>query len=117
MSFHAWMISEVFDLDAELARKMRGEGDDRGIIKEDKKKNQIKEKKHLRGKVEAGINGLEETFCTAKLEHNINDPSQADIYNPIAGCLTTINSHNLPILAYIRFSVQKGVLFSVRIRT
>ncbi|KAJ6858087.1 hypothetical protein NC652_040586 [Populus alba x Populus x berolinensis] len=35
--------------------------------------------------------GEEETFCTARLKININDPEDADVFNPRAGHLTTVN--------------------------
>jgi len=59
-------------------------------------------------------NGVEETFCTARLKLNINDPEDADVFNPRAGRLTTVNSLNLPILRYVQLSAERGVLYPVR---
>ncbi|KAL3611693.1 hypothetical protein D5086_002713, partial [Populus alba] len=52
-----------------------------------------------------------ETFCTARLKHNINNPERADVFNPHAGRLTTVNSLNLLILRYLQLSAQRGVLY------
>jgi hypothetical protein len=59
-------------------------------------------------------NGVEETFCTARLKLNINDPEDADFFNPRAGRITTVNSLNLPILRSVQLSVERGVLYPVR---
>lgn len=58
-------------------------------------------------------NGLEETLCTLRLRENIGDPSRADIYTEQAGRLSTVNSHNLPVLRWLRLSAQRGVLYRV----
>ena len=62
----------------------------------------------------SGDNGIEETICTMKLKHNINDPSGADAYNPRGGRVATVNRFNLPILRYIQLSAEKGNLYQVR---
>ncbi|KAJ3707245.1 hypothetical protein LUZ61_010950 [Rhynchospora tenuis] len=55
-------------------------------------------------------NGLEENFCTLKIQHNINDPNRADIYNPRGGRITRVNSQKLPILNIVQLSATRGVL-------
>ncbi|KAF3947807.1 hypothetical protein CMV_026114 [Castanea mollissima] len=55
-------------------------------------------------------NGIEETLCTLRLRENIHDPSRADIYNPDAGRISTLNSHNLPILRWLQLSAEFGRL-------
>ncbi|EEF35875.1 nutrient reservoir, putative [Ricinus communis] len=84
------MIAEAFNINTDLARKLRGENDLRGII---------------------------ETFCKARLRHNIDKPSEADIYNPRAGRVSNVNSHNLPILRFLQLSIQKAVLYKNAIMT
>lgn len=59
-------------------------------------------------------NGLEETICTMRLRHNIADPQRADVYNPRGGRITSLNRLNLPILAYLRLSAERGVLYRVK---
>ncbi|GAB4841722.1 hypothetical protein Ancab_022444 [Ancistrocladus abbreviatus] len=61
--------------------------------------------------VEAISVGLEETLCTARLRHNIDQPSCADIFNPQAGRFTSLNSLKLPLLHFLDLSVSKGVLY------
>ncbi|XVE65830.1 hypothetical protein DITRI_Ditri08aG0030700 [Diplodiscus trichospermus] len=55
-------------------------------------------------------NGLEETFCTMRLRHRIDSPF-ADVFNPRAGRITTINSFNLPVLQLLQLSAERGVLY------
>ncbi|XP_050267073.1 11S globulin seed storage protein Jug r 4-like isoform X2 [Quercus robur] len=55
-------------------------------------------------------NGIEETLCTLRLRENIHDPSRADIYNPQAGRISTLNSHNLPVLRWLQLSAEFGRL-------
>ena len=55
-------------------------------------------------------NGIEETLCTLRLRENIHDPSRADIYNPEAGQISALNSHNLPVLRWLQLSAKFGRL-------
>ena len=55
-------------------------------------------------------NGIEETLCTLRLRENIHDPSRADIYNPEAGRISALNSHNLPVLRWLQLSAKFGRL-------
>ncbi|KDP40339.1 hypothetical protein JCGZ_02337 [Jatropha curcas] len=108
------LLAEAFNVNRDIARRLKGENDNRGIIVSvegeleyfSPRRNQEEEKRERQF-----VNGIEETFCTARLKHNINDPSRADIYNPRGGHVTNVNSHNFPILRHLRLSVQKGVLF------
>ncbi|KAM0050889.1 putative 11-S seed storage protein, plant [Helianthus debilis subsp. tardiflorus] len=59
-------------------------------------------------------NGVEETICSMKLRVNIDDPSEADLYNPQAGRCTRLNSFKFPILQYLQLSAERGVLHRVR---
>ncbi|XP_073152597.1 11S globulin seed storage protein 1-like [Henckelia pumila] len=110
------MLAEVFGVDQETARKLRGEDDSRGmIIKVEKGLHVIKPplggEEYGRGEGrDEPFNGLEETMCTAKLRENIDNPARADVYNPRAGRYSTINSLTLPILSFLRLSAARGVL-------
>ncbi|WCJ24049.1 11S globulin seed storage protein 1 [Euphorbia peplus] len=124
------MLADAFNINTDLARRLRSENDNRGIIvsverdlelvvpeqsQEEERREQEEQRQRefeSRRQGSSRRNGVEETFCTQRLKHNINDPSRADIFNPQAGRVTNINSHNLPILSYLRLSVQKGVLYS-----
>ncbi|XP_050218012.1 legumin B-like [Mercurialis annua] len=129
------MIAEAFNINTDLARKMRGENDNRGIIvsvvddlemliprrsQEEERQEQEAEAQRQLERSHGGrtrTNGVEETFCTARLRHNINNPSESDIFNPRGGRVKNINSHDLPILRSLRLSIQKAVLYSNAIMT
>ncbi|XP_031377794.1 11S globulin-like isoform X2 [Punica granatum] len=55
-------------------------------------------------------NGIDETLCTMRLRENIQDPARADIYTRQAGHISTLNSHNLPILSWLQLSAEYGRL-------
>ncbi|KAJ7013537.1 legumin B-like [Populus alba x Populus x berolinensis] len=97
---------------------MKNENDNRGIIvrvqhelqvvsPQQSREEEEREREHQR----SPGGGVEETFCTARLKHNINNPERADVFNPHAGRLTTVNSLNLLILRYLQLSAQRGVLY------
>ncbi|KAF7154727.1 hypothetical protein RHSIM_Rhsim01G0263200 [Rhododendron simsii] len=118
--FDTEVLAEAFGVDRETARKLQGQDDNRGHIIKVKGDLQVlrpsmsreEQEEQERGREHGRrANGLEETICSARLVENINDPSRADIFNPRAGRLTTVNSFNLPILNYIRLSAEKGVLY------
>ncbi|GMY27129.1 legumin B-like [Fagus crenata] len=56
-------------------------------------------------------NGIEETLCTLRLKYNIGDPESADIYNPRAGRITSLNSHTFPVLRRLQLSAERGFLY------
>ncbi|RHN80035.1 putative 11-S seed storage protein, plant [Medicago truncatula] len=56
-------------------------------------------------------NGLEETICSAKIRENIAHPARADLYNPRAGRISTVNSLTLPILRNLRLGAEYVVLY------
>ncbi|KAJ6315090.1 hypothetical protein OIU78_018555 [Salix suchowensis] len=119
--FDERLLAEAFNVDTKLVRRMRNENDNRGIIvqvqhelqvvsPQESREEEEREREHQR-RQGGGSNGLEESFCTARLKHNINNPEDADVFNPQAGRLTTVNSLNLPILRHIQLSAQRGVLY------
>ncbi|KAF9666037.1 hypothetical protein SADUNF_Sadunf16G0187200 [Salix dunnii] len=119
--FDERLLAEAFNVDTKLVRRMKNENDNRGIIiqvqhelqvvsPQESREEEEREREHQR-RQGGGSNGLEETFCTAKLKHNINNPEDADVFNPQAGRLTTVNSLNLPILRHVQLSAQRGVLY------
>ncbi|XP_050218011.2 legumin B-like [Mercurialis annua] len=131
------IISEAFNIDSNLARKLRGENDNRGIIvnvehdlemlapprSQEEERQQQREEAQRQLERSRGsrspplFNGVEETFCTARMRHNLDNPSESDIFNPRAGRVTNVNSHNLPILRFLRLSIQKAVLYSNALMT
>ncbi|XP_043693245.1 cocosin 1-like [Telopea speciosissima] len=117
--FNTQLLSEVFGVDEETARKLQSEDDDRGTIVHVKRGLQLisppqrwEEEEEQRERQERGANGLEETLCSIRLIENIDDPTRADVYNPHAGRISSLNSQKLPILNYLQLSAERGVLYS-----
>ncbi|CAN1180816.1 Legumin B [Linum perenne] len=119
--FDEQFLAESYNVDTDLARRMKNENDNRGIIVRVEERLQFltpefseEEREYQGGRGSGGrysVNGIDETFCSAKLKQNLNDPSRADVFNPRAGRVTSVNSHNLPILRALRLSVQKVHLY------
>ncbi|KAK4798189.1 hypothetical protein SAY86_030515 [Trapa natans] len=131
------LLQETFDVESDLARKVKGEDDRRGHIVEVREELQIvhpmieqgegweeREREREREReMERGSsrrrgssssqrqNGAEETLCTMRLRENIDNPERADYYNPRAGRITTLNSFSLPILSFLQLSAEKGILY------
>ncbi|KAM7253429.1 hypothetical protein ACFE04_026047 [Oxalis oulophora] len=106
-------LADAFNIDTQLAKRLQSKNDKRGIIvraREDlemiRPQGQQEEEYEHRS-----YNGLEETFCSMRLKHNIADPKRADIYNPRAGRISTVNSYNLPILSHLKLSAEHGFLY------
>ncbi|PSR97965.1 11S globulin delta chain like [Actinidia chinensis var. chinensis] len=117
--FDEQILAEVFNVDIETARRLQGRDERRGNIVLVERELQVispqyqeeewereQEREH-----ERGLNGLEETICTLRLRENIASPTRADVYNPRGGRVSTINSHNLPILDWVQLSAERGVLY------
>ena len=116
--FDTEVLAETFGVDPEMARRLQGKDDYRGHIINVERDLKIVRPPRTREEQERqergeGDNGMEETICTARLVENIDNPSRADIFNPRAGRLTSVNRFNLPVLNYLRLSAEKGVLYKV----
>ncbi|XP_009763034.1 11S globulin seed storage protein Jug r 4-like [Nicotiana sylvestris] len=119
--FDIEILSEAFGVDREMARRLQGQDDMRGHIVSVQEGlrvirppfSQEQEEQQEQGQYGRGpmTNGIEETICTAKVRENIDNPARADIYNPRAGRLSTVNSFTLPILSFLRLSAARGVLY------
>ncbi|PON41532.1 11-S seed storage protein [Parasponia andersonii] len=120
--FDVRLLAESFKIDTELARRLQNRDDRRERIvrvREDLSiitPARIEEEERRRyggyeGSYGEYYNGLEETFCTLRLRHNIDHPSQADIFNPRGGRVTTVNSFNLPILRFLQLTAKRAVLY------
>ncbi|XP_047326794.1 11S globulin seed storage protein 1-like [Impatiens glandulifera] len=107
------LLVQIFGIDRETARKLRGEDDKRGHIVRVEQGFQVISPPSRREEQERRFdnNGLEETVCSTKLIENINDPSRADIFNPQAGRFNTLTSYDLPILKSLKLSAERGVLY------
>ncbi|XP_062105104.1 legumin B-like [Humulus lupulus] len=115
--FDTRILAESFNIDTELANKLQNRDDMRERIvrvREDLHiiaPSRIQEEERRRYGRSEDYNGLEETFCTLRLRENIDRPSQADIFNPRGGRVTTLNSYNLPILRSLQLTAERGVLY------
>ncbi|WCJ17993.1 11S globulin seed storage protein 1 [Euphorbia peplus] len=129
------LLAEAFNINTDLARRLKGENDNRGIIvnvegelevltpersreeeqreREEERRGGYSTSRPYRGYRGSGYaNGIEETICMdTRLKRNIDRPSASDVFNPQAGRVTNVNSFNLPILQHLRLSAQKGVLY------
>ncbi|KAG6658786.1 hypothetical protein CIPAW_04G186900 [Carya illinoinensis] len=97
--------ADAFNVDVETARRLQGR-------QEDSRRGIVKVEGDLQGRCGGrDDNGLEETICAARLRENISDPSRADIFMEEAGRISTVNSHNLPVLRCLQLSAERGVLY------
>ncbi|KAJ1397831.1 RmlC-like cupin domain superfamily [Sesbania bispinosa] len=78
---------------------------------EEREEEEEEEERGSRGRGGCGRNGLEETICTTKIHENIAHPSRADLYNPRAGRISTVNSLTLPILSFVGLGAEYVVLY------
>ncbi|KAK6161298.1 hypothetical protein DH2020_004679 [Rehmannia glutinosa] len=99
--FHGFdeeLLAEIFGVDIETARRLRGRDDQRGQIVRAEKFNIVlpgeEEERRERGHWPA--NGLEETLCTKKLIENIDSPKRADTYNPAAAASAPSTAKSSP---------------------
>ncbi|GMN53402.1 hypothetical protein TIFTF001_022534 [Ficus carica] len=132
--FDVGLLAESFKIDNELASRLQNQNDRRerivrvredlhivspGRIQEEERRHEYRrgsyDEEEYRRRSYGGeykmTNGLEETFCTLRMRHNIDRPSQADIFNPRGGRVTTVNNFNLPILRFLRLTAERGVLY------
>ncbi|KAM7466560.1 hypothetical protein LguiB_014122 [Lonicera macranthoides] len=117
-------LADAFNVDVETARNLQGQNDERGTIvraekfqvitpqREQEEEEAAEEEEEGRGR----YNGLEETFCTMRLVHNIGNPSRADVFNPRGGRISHVNSQKLPILNFLQLSAERGVLYKNAIK-
>ncbi|KAL2506586.1 12S seed storage protein CRB [Abeliophyllum distichum] len=116
--FEDEVLADAFKVETETIRKLKGQGDRRGRIVKAEKFNVVfpreeeEEQQRQQGQQgRGGPNGLEETLCTMRLRENLAHPTRADIYNPRAGRLATLNGQTLPILNLLQLSAVRGVLY------
>ncbi|KAL5711882.1 hypothetical protein ACHQM5_014111 [Ranunculus cassubicifolius] len=116
--FDDQMLAEVFGVNTETARKLRGENDRRGHIIQVQNELQIliprrsREQQEFQGQGQISLdNGVEESLCNIKLRTNMDKPSRADVYNPRAGRINRVNGRKLSILRQIRLNAERGVLY------
>ncbi|XWS46975.1 hypothetical protein CRYUN_Cryun14cG0114100 [Craigia yunnanensis] len=129
-AFNREFLAQAFNVDVKIIKKLQDDQGGRGTIvkvkeslqvikpprmeHEEREERQRERQRHQHGErgSQRDVNGLEETFCTMRLKENIADPERADIFNPQAGRISTLNSFNLPILKYLGLSAERGVLYN-----
>ncbi|KAF9615318.1 hypothetical protein IFM89_022734 [Coptis chinensis] len=115
--FDDQMLAEAFGVSRDIARKLKGQNDNRGSIVRVESGLQVIRPPRMEEEEEEyqqeRPNGLEEPLCNIKLRVNIDNPSKSDVYNPNAGRINRINSRNLPILRLLNLNAEKGVLYRV----
>ncbi|EOY06054.1 Legumin B, putative isoform 3 [Theobroma cacao] len=99
--------SESEEEEEEEGQEERGQRRER---REQRRGNRKQEGRQGRKGGSRSCNGLEETFCTMRLRHWTDSPF-ADVFNPRAGRITTVNSYNLPVLQFLQLSAERGVLY------
>ncbi|KAM7526715.1 hypothetical protein LguiA_016617 [Lonicera macranthoides] len=112
--FDEEVLAESFGVDTQTARKLQGQDDNRGNIVRVQKELQFLRPSRSEEEQEGGeyrSNGLEETLCTMRIRENVEDPERADMYTAQGGRISTLNSHNLPILRNVQLSAERGVLY------
>ncbi|RZC54517.1 hypothetical protein C5167_013375 [Papaver somniferum] len=114
--FDVEMLAEAFGVSTETARSLQSQNDNRGnIVRVENGLRVIRpprrEEEEEREQRETRYNGFEETLCAARLVHNIADPVRADVYSPLGGRISSLNSQKLPILNYLQLSAERGVLY------
>ncbi|XP_065874044.1 11S globulin-like [Euphorbia lathyris] len=122
------LIAEAFNINQDLARKLQSENDFRGsivrvegelsVVRPPRTQQEMSAQQEQSCRRRGGScdNGAEETFCTMRMKENIADPSRADIFIPEVGRISTVNSHNLPILGFIKLSASHVVLRNDAVR-
>ena len=94
----------------QVARPPRSREERERLERQEREQEKEDEKEQRESRRGGRDNGIEETLCTLRLRENIHDPSRADIYNPKAGRISTLNSHNLPVLRWLQLSAEFGRL-------
>ncbi|XP_058101626.1 cocosin 1-like [Magnolia sinica] len=112
--FNVETLAEAFGVSRETARKLQSQDDNRGSIVQVENGLQVvrpPRREEDEEQEQFRLNGLEEIQCSARLRHNIAEPTRADVYNPQAGRITSLNSQKFPILNVLQLSAERGVLY------
>ncbi|KAE8660782.1 Legumin A [Hibiscus syriacus] len=112
-AFESEFLAQSFNVDTNIIRKLQEVRGHRGSIirvkdrldvvsphrmEEEEREERQQEERRREHHREGRDNGLEESFCAKRIKENIADPERADIFNPQAGRISTLNRFNLPIL-------------------
>ncbi|GMI73985.1 CRUCIFERINA [Hibiscus trionum] len=126
-AFESEFLAQAFNVDTNIIRKLQEVRGHKGTIirvrdrldvvspprtEEEEREERQQEESRREHRRSGRDNGLEETFCAMRIKENIADPERADIFNPQAGRISTLNRFNLPILNALGLSAEMGVLRS-----
>ncbi|CAN1292175.1 11S globulin seed storage protein 2 [Linum perenne] len=108
--FDEELIAESFNVPAETVRRMQS--DNRGMIVrcQEEMRFVTEEEEQMQEMDRETENGVEETYCSMKIKHNLEKPLQADVFTRDAGKINIVNRDKLPILGYLDMSAERGTL-------
>ncbi|KAL0693050.1 hypothetical protein Bca4012_060230 [Brassica carinata] len=107
--FSPEVLAQAFKIDVRTAQQLQNQQDNRGnIVRVQGPFGVIRPPLRSQRPQEEESNGLEETICSARCTDNLDDPSNADVYKPQLGYISTLNSYDLPILRVLRLSALRG---------
>ncbi|KAF3436149.1 hypothetical protein FNV43_RR23241 [Rhamnella rubrinervis] len=125
--FDTQPLADALNVDEETARKIQGENENRRNIirvqgqldlvtpprtrRERQEEERLQQELQEERQQQSQGNGLEETFCSARLIQNINNPGCTDVYSPQAGRLSPVNKFDLLILRSLGLSAEWGFLY------
>lgn len=109
------IIAEAFKIDIETAKQLQNQKDNRGNIVRANGPPHFVIPPPRQWQQDGIVNGIEETYCTARLHENIDDPERSDFFSTRAGRISTLDSLNLPVLRQVRLNAVRGYLYSVSI--
>ncbi|KAG6571523.1 hypothetical protein SDJN03_28251, partial [Cucurbita argyrosperma subsp. sororia] len=110
-------LAQAYNVPTDLVRRMQEERSSGLIVKCDEQmsfltpEEEEEELSESPSRREEISNGLEETICTARVQHNMNTQREADVYSREAGRINILNQLKLPILRFMGMSAEKGHLF------
>ncbi|CAH8358110.1 unnamed protein product [Eruca vesicaria subsp. sativa] len=103
------VLAQAFKIDVRTAQQLQNQQDNRGnIVRVQGPFGVVRPPLRGQRPQEEESNGLEETICSARCTDNLDDPSNADVYKPHLGYISTLNSFDLPILRFLRLSALRG---------
>ncbi|KAK9724308.1 hypothetical protein RND81_05G062800 [Saponaria officinalis] len=106
------LLSNIFNIDANMIQSLKGKNDERGCIirvEHDLEFLTPEIEEIEQEKIRRSPNGVEETLCYLRFKRNIDQASDADVFSRHGGRINTLNGYKFPLLQYLRFSAERGV--------
>ncbi|XP_068667406.1 11S globulin seed storage protein 2-like [Aristolochia californica] len=113
--FDSNLLAAALDVSVDTARKLQKQ-DERGFIVKAKQEEMSiirpeEEEEYEERYKGRRDNGLEEAYCNMRINQNIDNAREADVYSRQAGRINSVNMHKLPILSYLGLSAEKVYLY------